>query len=56
MELSLCCGTTCCKGLLEKELKCEGATEFVAYLEANVTEDMSTEAINLLLQDYTATL
>ena len=47
-----CCGTTCDKQAMEKELKIQGAVEFVAYLEQNVTEDCSTAAIAKLLDGY----
>lgn len=47
-----CCGTTCNKAVLEKELKVEGAVEFVAYLECNIAEGCSTAAIQELLSCY----
>jgi len=48
----VCCGTTCDKEQLEAEFRAAGATEFVAYLEDNVTEDCSTVAIAALLASY----
>ena len=50
--METCCGTTCDKGLLEKQLKTKGAAEFVLYLEQHITEDCSTEAIAVLLNSY----
>lgn len=41
-ELDMCCGVCCDKSTLEQELKEQGATEFMAYLvaelELNVVE------------------
>ena len=51
-----CCGTTCDKELLEKQFKIKGATEFLAFLEEQVTEDMSTTALAALLVCYKQTL
>lgn len=53
--MEVCCGTTCDKSLLYAELNVEGAKEFVKYLEAHVTEDCSTEAIDKLLSAYAIT-
>lgn len=50
-----CCGTTCNKLRMEQEFKFKGAQEFVAYLERNLTEDCSTEAIAKLLVHYKMT-
>jgi hypothetical protein len=38
------------------KFKAEGAEEFVAYLERNIKEDMSTEAIAKLLKHYKMTV
>jgi len=51
-----CCGTTCNKDKLEAEFKITGAIEFVEFLEANATEDVSKEAVAELLDAYIFTM
>ena len=55
-EIEMCCGTTADRKLMELELKLEGAIEFLDFIEGNVTEDMSAEALMLLLVRYAGTL
>lgn len=52
----VCCGTTCNKHKMEQRLKCQGAEEFVAYLERHITEDCSKAAIAKLLAQYKMTV
>jgi len=47
-----CCGTTCDRALLEKQLKIVGAIEFLAFLEENITEDCSEEALQELMSAW----
>jgi len=47
-----CCGTTCDKALLEKQLKIVGAVSFLEYLEYNITEDCSEDALKELLHNW----
>lgn len=52
----VCCGTTCDKVVMERQHKLEGAGEFLAYLEDNLTEDCSSGAMLALLLEYEAQL
>lgn len=52
MVTEMCCGTTCDVLVRDNQLRAEGAKDFLAYLEDNVTEDMSTEALEELLYQY----
>lgn len=54
--METCCGTTCDKLLLEKQLKQIGAAEFVEFLEEHIKEDCSAAAILQLLSEYTVQL
>lgn len=56
MTTQICCGVGCDKQQHERELKLEGAIEFVAFMEEHLTEDCSPEAIAVLLLDYTMSL
>jgi len=47
-----CCGSSCDVQLMQSQLKAKGATEFVAYLEAHITEDTSAVAMEQLLLQY----
>ena len=50
--MEVCCGTTCDKELLEKQLKIVGAVGFLEFLEENITEDCSEEALKELLSSW----
>ena len=50
--MEICCGAACDRELMQAELKVEGAKEFVAYLETNLTEDVSTAVIEQMLFEY----
>ncbi len=50
--MEVCCGTTCDRALLEKQLKVQGAIEFLAFLEENITEDCSEEALQELMSAW----
>ncbi len=47
-----CCGSSCDVQLMQSQLKAKGASEFVAYLEENITEDVSAAAIEQLLVNF----
>ena len=55
-EFEMCCGNTCDKGIVAKQLKAQGASEFLDFVEINVKEDMSTAALTELLELYVETL
>lgn len=50
--MEICCGAACDRQLMQAELKVVGATEFLAYLNANVIEDMSEVALEQMLFEY----
>lgn len=50
--MEICCGAACDRELMQAELRVQGATEFVAYLETNIKEDVSTAVIEQMLFEY----
>ncbi len=54
--MEACCGTTCDKLLLVKQLKTQGAEEMIAFINLVGTEDMSKTAFAEYLRLYLETL